>query len=407
MVFTVNLASGFAALALVSAASPIAAWSFGEPRLRDVLLAVSIGFPLASMTAPHLALLERKSQFRRIASIELVSALFGMLVAVTAAICGAGIYSLILQSLLTIACSTAQLWRALDWRPKWRWSCKEFVELRKFSGNLVAFNVINYFARNSDAMLVGRYLGPTSLGWYSAANRILMFPLQNVTFVLGRALLPIYSRQQSDQSLISSTYLRTLALIATITAPMMGGIWALRAPLINVALGPNWSAVIEILAWFAPMGFFQSLNSSTGTILAARGRTDLLRTLGIVNTIILLSAFALGLRFGLSGVVSGYFFAMLVVTLISLKTVLREVGSNLAALCLRLAAPVACGVTMALVVGTADRMTVSYFSDINRLIVLIPIGALLYGAMLYALSPALMKELYSALCGSNRSAPKD
>jgi PST family polysaccharide transporter len=404
MVFTLNLASGLVVLALVSLASPVVAWGFGEPRLRDVLLAVSVGFPLASMTAPHLALLERKSQFRKIASIELVSTLVGTLVAFAAAFWGAGVYSLIVQSLLTTVCSTVQLWRALEWRPKWSWSRDEFLHLRKFSGNLVAFNVINYFARNSDAILIGRYIGPANLGWYSTANRILMFPLQNVTFVLGRALLPIYSRQQGDRSLISSTYLRTLALIATITAPLMGGVWALRAPLIDVALGPNWSAVTEILAWFAPMGFFQSLNSSTGTVLAARGRTDLLRTLGIVNTIILLSAFVLGLRFGLSGVVSAYFFATIVVTLISLKTVLKEVGSNLAALGKRLAVPVVCGLAMAIAVGATNRITVSYFSDVSRLIVLIPMGALLYGTMLFVLSPALMKEFYSALCGHTRFA---
>jgi O-antigen/teichoic acid export membrane protein len=406
-VFTLNLASGFIAFALVSLASPMVAWGFAEPRLRYLLLAVSVGFPLASITAPHLALLERHSQFRKIASIELVSALFGTLFAFAAAICGAGVYSLILQSLLTTACSTVQLWRALDWRPKWSWSRDEFLHLRRFSGNLVAFNVINYFARNSDAMLIGRYLGPGSLGWYSTANRILMFPLQNVTFVLGRALLPIYSRQQSDRFVIGSTYLRTLALIATVTAPLMGGIWALRAPLIDVGLGPSWSAVTEILAWFAPMGFFQSLNSSTGTVLAARGRTDLLRTLGIVNTIILLGAFVFGLHFGLSGVVSAYFFATIVVTLISLRTVLREVGSGLSALGRRLIAPVACALAMALVVHAANLMMVSYFSDIDRLLVLIPMGALAYGAMLFALSPALVKDLYSTLCAKTRSAPGD
>jgi teichuronic acid exporter len=42
MVFTLNLASGFVVLALVSLASPVVAWGFGEPRLRDVLLAVSV-----------------------------------------------------------------------------------------------------------------------------------------------------------------------------------------------------------------------------------------------------------------------------------------------------------------------------------------------------------------------------
>ena len=146
--------------------------------------------------------------------------------ALVAALLGAGVYSLVLQILLSTLCSTAQLWLAAAWRPKLRWNRDEFRSLSKFSGNLLAFNVINYFARNSDSLLIGRFLDVASLGWYSMANRILMFPLQNVTFVIGRALLPVYSRRQHDLDQIAAYYLRTLALIATVTIPLMLGIWA-------------------------------------------------------------------------------------------------------------------------------------------------------------------------------------
>jgi O-antigen/teichoic acid export membrane protein len=395
-VFVLNVVCGISICLLIAAASPFTAGIFDTPALRDILPLIALSFPAASIGATQLALLERDNQFRKIAGIEIGSAIVGFLLAVGAALLGAGVYSLVLQALSSTACSTVQLWLASSWRPKLRWHNDELRSLSRFSGNLVAFNVINYFARNSDSILIGRFLDVASLGWYSMANRILMFPLQNVTFVIGRALLPVYSRRQNDPEQIASHYLRVLALISAVTTPVMLGIWALREPLVNVALGPSWAPVAEVLAWFAPMGVFQSLNSTTGTILSARGRTDLLRTLGIVNTVILVGAFIVGLHFGLIGVARGYFFATVITTLNTLRIVLAELRSSLPALGRRIAIPAGCGIAMAVTVALLNEAAAAYLSDVMRLLVLIPFGALVYAIPMLLLPSTLTRELRAA-----------
>ncbi|MCP5810078.1 oligosaccharide flippase family protein, partial [Klebsiella pneumoniae] len=63
-----------------------------------------------------------------------------------------------------------------------------------FSGFLLSFNLVNYFARNLDSILIGRFFSATILGAYSIAYRIMLFPLQSFTFVISRVFLPHFSK---------------------------------------------------------------------------------------------------------------------------------------------------------------------------------------------------------------------
>jgi PST family polysaccharide transporter len=396
-VFWMNMIFGFAVGAFVAIAAPIAALVFSTEALTGVLLTLAVIFPITSTTAPHLALLERHSEFRSIAWVEVSSALIGLIAGISFAVMGGGVYSFVLQGVVTALLSTVQFWWISKWRPGTSWDSEELKKIWHFSSNLVAFNFVNYFVRNADSALVGRYLGAVSLGWYSVANRLLLFPIQNLTAVMSRALLPIYSQRQEDLTQIATLYLRTLVMIAAISAPMMFGLWALRVPFVEVLLGPNWLPVADILAWFAPMGFFQSLLSTTGTILSAIGRTDLLRTLGIINAIILLGAFILGLQFGLLGLVILYFIGTIILTLSTMHITLSKVNSNLLAMFRKISAPLICAIAMAGTIALLDWYLESVVSDLSRLLILIPLGILIYAGLMLLFSRSLVRDLTLAL----------
>ena len=57
----------------------------------------------------------------------------------------------------------------------------------------------------------------------------------------------------------------------------------LREPFIEVLLGSKWLPMGDVLVWLAPLGFIKALDSSTGSVLMARGRTDTLFYLGIAD----------------------------------------------------------------------------------------------------------------------------
>jgi O-antigen/teichoic acid export membrane protein len=305
-VFWFNVCIGAAlAIALCALAIPIAD-VFRQPRLSGVLLASAISFPLVSLGAVHQALLERSLRFRALARLEISSALLALGIACLAAINGFGVYSLVLNSIVTVALTSLQLWIASDWRPAPRWSGKDLRSLWNFSANLFGFQTLNYFARNADSMLIGRFLGASDLGLYNVAYRIMLFPLVNLSAVLSRSLFPVLSRQQAKAASFATLYLKTISAIALLTAPLMAGLWALREPFVEVVFGQRWLPVAPVIAWLAPVGMIQSVLTTVGLIYMASGRTALMMRWGAAASAITVLAMVVGLRWGYVGVARSY-----------------------------------------------------------------------------------------------------
>jgi len=325
-VFWFNLALGAAISICLVVLSQGISWLFSEPRLIYVLQAISPIFLISSASIVQFALFERASNFKVTASIETVSAAVALLSAIFAASSGFGVFALVIQSLVSGALSTLLLWLFSPWRPIWIFERQSLLQIHKFSTNMFIFNAANYLQRNADTALIGRFLGAVDLGFYNIAYRILLFPLQNITFILTRAALPAYSRNLERKDELRRHYLGTLSLIVFFSAPLMTIIWIARDLFIEVIFGERWLPSSAVLAWLAPVGLFQSMVSTSGTLLTAVGRADTLRNLGFIGIPFLVIPMIIGIPWGINGVASGYCIGNFFWVYPVIKTVFRELG---------------------------------------------------------------------------------
>jgi O-antigen/teichoic acid export membrane protein len=378
----------------VAVLAPVAALAFEAPGITGILLTLAITFPVLGATSVHQALLERDSRFALLARIAAVSAISGLAVGLSAAYLGAGAYSLALSSLTGALVSSGQLWFAAPLKPRWIWSRHEFRGIRQFSDYLVGFNLINYFSVNADSMIIGRFLGADSLGLYSLAFKIVDFPLNNLTFVASRALYPVMSRQQGVPEEMATLYLRTLAIIAFVTAPMMFGLAVLREPFIAVVLGAKWLAMSDVLLWLSAVGFVSSLTCTAGSVLMARGRTDYLFYLGIAAVFLLVPAYIIGLRWGVEGVAAGHLVATVLDAALAFYVVLRVLGQGYSRFLRSVAKPIVLAGLMALVVaGCKAAFPSGYVPAAVQLAALVLIGGATYFGLALVFAPESLREV--------------
>lgn len=347
-VFWLNIIMGVVICVLIMVFSPVIASLFKSDALIPVLLLVALSFPIASIASIHQALLERDSCFRIVATIEIKSSCAGLVVALGMAHQGMGVYSLVGQSLAVCFLSTIQLWRASVWRPSWLFDKDEIRSLFSFSGNLTAFNLINYFSRNTDGMIIGHFFSVAILGAYSLAYRIMLFPLQSLTFVVSRSLYPIMSRKQEQTVELKNLYLKIVTIIASITAPMMLGLVILREPFVNLIFGSQWALVPTLLIWLAPTGFIQSIVSTTGSVFMVKGKTHLLMRLGILGAVLQVGAFVIGVKYDITYICLLYFLANLFNAIPALYFTMRLLHGNLFELLSTVFAPVITSLFMVL-----------------------------------------------------------
>lgn len=300
-IFWLNLFIGIALSLIIIVSAPIISIFYAEKKLLGVLLLLSITFPLSSSAATHLALLERDSKFKLVSMVEVVSSLLSLIVAVVMANLGFGVYSLVAQAITLSLISAILFWVFSDWRP----SAKKLVcfddikQVLGFSANLSLFNLINYFSRNADSLLIGKYMSAFILGSYNLAYRIMLFPLQSLSFVATRSLYPILSHHQNDIDKLRGTYINSVFFILLISAPLMSGIAVLSESFVYIFFGSKWYVTASVLKWLAPTGIIQSILSTTGAVFMAKGRTDVLMKLGLIGALLQVGAFIVGVQFSI------------------------------------------------------------------------------------------------------------
>ena len=113
-----------------------------------------------------------------------------------------------------------------------------------FSGHLTGFNVLAYWARNADNLLLGRFAGTTELGLYNRAYMLMLLPLTQVGGVLGRVLLPLFSNMQDDHARLRQAMIRVAGTTSLLVFPVLLGLAAIAHNFVLVAFGPAWRGAI-------------------------------------------------------------------------------------------------------------------------------------------------------------------
>ena len=215
-------------------------------------------------------------------------------------------WSLVLGNLTGLAVATVLTFRFSRWRPKMTIHWGDLRSIRDFSMHLTGFAVLNYISRNADNVIVGRVLGSRPLGNYQMAYNLMMFPLQNISAVIGQAQFPSFARIQDDLPRFRDAWLRSCRLVSLITFPVVAGLAVVADPLVRAILGPRWIPVIGLFQILAPVGMIQSVVTLVGVVHVARGRTRIAVWMGLLNASSTVAAFLIGVHFGIVGVAAAY-----------------------------------------------------------------------------------------------------
>jgi len=312
-------------LLLVLLSGPIALF-FENPPLKELLGLISINFVIVSLGIVQKARYEKELDFKSLTLIESASVLIGIAAGITAAFKGLGVYSLVIQTLTTSTLAVLLIWIIAKWRPLFYFSLSDIKSIWGYTANLTTFNFVNYFARNADNFLIGKFLSSSALGVYSLAYSIMLYPLQNISRVLLRILFPAFSHIQDDNEKFKKAYLRTIFFIALVSFPVMVGLIVTADTLVSLLFGDKWENLAIILMILAPVGILQSIGTTNGSIYMAKGNTSLLLKVGIWSTIVTILFFIGGIFFGVEGVALSYLLSNLVLFYPVFKVSWEQIG---------------------------------------------------------------------------------
>jgi O-antigen/teichoic acid export membrane protein len=274
--------------------------------VRPLFAVLSLGFFVTSLGTVQAAVLTRSMDFRRLELAVMGGSLAGAVLGIGAAVAGYGAWAIICQQLASAAGSSLLLFTLCPWRPRLRFSRASLRQLQGFSANVFGQRVLYYLHRNTDNLLVGRFLGPAALGAYGLAYNVMLVPFTRIGGPLQEVLFPAFSRMQDDPSRIAQAWIRVTRLVAALAMPALLGLAIVAPDFVHVVLGKHWAKVTPVLQILVWVGLLQSLQTLNAGILIALDRTRLLLRFSLAFFAAHLIAFVVGVQFGIVGVAIGY-----------------------------------------------------------------------------------------------------
>lgn len=304
--FWINFAISCATALVVAALSPVVAWFYKEPRLTGITLVLASNFIFGGLTVQHQALLRRQMSFTSLAKIEIISILFGVLIGIIFAWYGAGYWSLVFMQLAMAIANAVGVWVACGWRPGAPLRRSGIRSMLAFGGNLTGFNIVNYFSRNLDNVLIGQFRGPQELGLYAQAYKLVLLPIQQINTPIRSVALPALSSLQNEPQKYSKFYYKVILSISTLGMPMFGFLLASADKVILTLLGKQWLGAVPIFQFLMPATFNATIGIGMGLVYQSLGMVDRQLRWGIVSSIVNVILFVIGVRWGAIGVAAAY-----------------------------------------------------------------------------------------------------
>lgn len=389
--FWLNFGVGIGIAALVCGAAVPTAAFFDQPDLVGLMLLSSLTFVL-SLNSVHVSVMQRALAFATIGRMTVVTTTVGLVVSIAAAALGMGAASLVLGPVVQRATSVVQVWFAVRWIPRWRFSRADAKDIWAFGRGLTGSNVVTYWVTSADRVLLGKAVQVAELGFYNRASNLMQLPLQQTTRTLSTVFYPALATMTGDPARLRRAWLRLVRAAWIVGLPAGVGLVLTAGDAVPVLYGAGWDPVVPLLGVLSAGVPFLVLGMTAGPAFQALGRTGLQFRIGLIGAVIALAALAVGIHWGAMGVAVAVVVRGVVQVVLAMGVLLPVLGLPVRGLLAVLWRSALAGLTMAGAVWGAVLVT----GDLHHapaLAIEMAVGVLAYGAVAWWLERDMLREL--------------
>lgn len=401
--FWATLAASFFMAALFVSLAPVMASLAKAPDLTPVLRGLAVVFPLSGLSVVQAALLTRDFRYRSLAIRSLIGTIVGLGAATAAALAGWGVWSLVLQTVVSATVSTAALWLVSPWRPSLRFSRDSFRNAIAFGVGVLGVSLLIPIWDQLDTFLVGAILGTTEAGQYAVGRRTVTAFVGVASGTIAAVSLPVMARLKPELSRLRSTYVRLTSICVAAAALVLVPVAATGPELVQALFGPTWAIAGRVCQLLAIAQIVGTIGWVDRSVLFALGRTRVEFLLVVLAVATVLVAVPVGASF--AGVV-GAAVAMVIrqVLVIPIRlTAMRVVAQIEIAPVLRQAVLTWLAVSAALAVGLGLSSVMQELATWPRILAAALAANGVYLGVLRLVNPSVVREVVALSPRGSRS----
>lgn len=293
-VFYTNIVvAGVCYMALFFGAETIASF-YDQPLLANLIKILGLVVVIDAFGAVQNNLLMKEVDFKRITIVKVVAALVSSVVAIVGAICGMGVWSLVVQYVINSVMKSMLLWLLSSWRPVLSFSGSSFKVLFGYGSKLLLANVLSEAYRNLQVLIIGKFFPKAEVGYYSQAKHLQDVPVATILTIVNQVTFPIFSKLQDDKEYLKRGLSRSVKILTFLNFPLMMCLVIMAEPIFRLLFGEQWLPSVPYFQWLCGgFGFLLVVHNTNINALKAVGKSSIVLYLEVIKKL-----FGLGMIFG-------------------------------------------------------------------------------------------------------------
>ncbi len=345
--WTLGIIRGFVLACIFCVAAWPLAILYSEPRLDDVMYALSASVILNGFTNPRLIKMQKELVFWQVFVLSVANNFVFAVVSVSIAVSYQTYWALVIGTIAGQLTSTVLSYSLFPFRPRFSW--KHGRELWSFSMWLTLSQVVDTLNYRFDHMLVGGVLGRASLGFYTVGSSLATVATREAVKPLTQTLFPAFSLLSGDPGSLRNAYQRAQALVTAVALPAGLGTALIADPLVRLAMGEAWAPAIIIVQAIGAIYAFGTLGSLAASVAMAQGITATLFRRALLQFVLRVPLILLGMYYwGFVGLIYARTAVGAITILINMQLIYRMTGLTVAA---QLRANIRCLAAGAVMIG--------------------------------------------------------
>lgn len=404
-VFWFNIIIGSCLTLLVWFSAPYIADFYDNPALKSITRVLSFNFLLTSGSIVLSNMLVKQMRFKQIFYRSILSNLISGIGTISLALLGYGYWALVFQSYFSTITMLLFTYLIVKWKPSLSFNWQLVKDLMPFSLPLIGDQSLNYWTRNIDNLLIGKFFGTAELAFYSRAYSLMLLPVRQISGTITKVLFPSFSLIQNDIGQVRRIYFKISGVIALISFPMMTYLFVMANEVILLLLGKQWTQAVPIFQILCFLGMMQSIGTLIGNVFMSQGKTYLMMRIGILSKGMMISGIIIGIMLGgVKEVALGYVISSLIAFVPETYFLGKLLKTNLFLIFRNFINQLFCAILM----SGGLYYIMSFIENINyifRILISFPIAAILYITLIIITKDSSFKNL-SELYNDQRKRKK-
>ena len=299
---------------------------FKTPECEQVIKVMSLLFVITSFTGIPSAILRRDMNFKVVSLFGSINALLTGVTTVILALNHFGYWALVYGQLVPLALTTMLLCVNTRWFPMLHYSHADIKGVLNFGTWNFIKAQLEFVAQNADKFIIGRWLGPTSLGFYDRAMSLAGLPVNSITMNINSVMFSSFSKSSEDNDQLQQHFKKSLALLSFINFPIYLGLIVIAPYLVYTILGSKWTPMILVFQILLVGLIIKSFGGLVASLNIGIGRyREHTRRFSIAVAVLIISCILL-LKLNIEGIALGFLIFVFVDIYLLMSLAIRSIS---------------------------------------------------------------------------------